>query len=128
MDPHLSRSNRNGSVGRRDAAAIIWSGSRMMENRWQMAMSYQEIRVRPWLRGWRSQQLRTPVGRCRSSFSFPFPPLILGGLLWAKLAIGPLQIRPNKIGGLRAEVAGRSPLTTKSNRSAFKILKWHLEK
>jgi hypothetical protein len=29
------------------SVAIIWSGSHMMENWWQMAMSYQEIRVRP---------------------------------------------------------------------------------
>lgn len=69
MDPHLSR-GRSGSVGRLDAVAIMWSaGSHMMEKRWQMAMSYQEIRVRPsWLEGEEpltSDHCTACVGRCR---------------------------------------------------------------
>ena len=64
IDPHPSCVDQAGSVDRLDANIIIRSGSHMMEKRWQMAMSYQEIRVRA---AWMEQRRlhRTSVGRCR---------------------------------------------------------------
>lgn len=61
----------------------------MMENRWQMAMSYQEIRVRA---AWMEERPlhRTSVGRCRFFlFFFPFSSqkVVLVGLSWATLAL-----------------------------------------
>jgi len=121
--PATSLARRSGSVvDRLDAVAIIRSGSHMMENRWQMAMSYQQIRVRA---AWMEERPlhRTSVGRCRF-FLFFFSLLFAKGCFsWAvvghigfsgNLVQSPRQRKPNKIGGPRAE-ARVSQLTRSSD-------------